>query len=319
MAAAIALHKAGFEVKIFEKNATVTPLGGAIIMNAIGLVILRQFGVNVEEIFAAGEPQFKRYDGKIRAEFELDKALLDKAGIKGWQSGMMRSDLYERMLRVIPEGMIVTGHGFKDYVEKDDSVQINFENEKRYEADLVIGTDGINSLVRQQLWGASELKHLGIAVWLGWCELEGLSRSNIVLHHNHSYQMGYAPLIHQGKNCFEWWFVESCTENQAKPTDVRAYIQERLKDFTYPCNEIIQNTDPNHQLFRWVVKWRDPLKQWSKGRITILGDAAHPTSPYAAYGAGMAIEDGYFLGKYLANRNLSDKAALSGGLALYDK
>ena len=48
-------------------------------------------------------------------------------------------------------------------------------------------------------------------------------------------------------------------------------------------------------MFHWDIRDRKPLKQWSKGRVTIIGDAAHPTSPYAAYGAGMSIEDGYFL------------------------
>ena len=55
---------------------------------------------------------------------------------------------------------------------------------------------------------------------------------------------------------------------------------------------------------RWVLRDRKPLKQWSKGRATIVGDAAHPTSPYAAYGAGMATEDGYFLGRRLAGVDL---------------
>ena len=56
---------------------------------------------------------------------------------------------------------------------------------------------------------------------------------------------------------------------------------------------------------RWVLRDRKALKQWSKGRATIIGDAAHPTSLYAAYGAGMATEDGYFLGRRLAARPCS--------------
>jgi 2-polyprenyl-6-methoxyphenol hydroxylase-like FAD-dependent oxidoreductase len=83
--------------------------------------------------------------------------------------------------------------------------------------------------------------------------------------------------------------------------------------------QILEATDTSHNLFRWVVKYRDPLKQWSKGRVTIMGDAAHPTSPYAAYGAGMAIEDGYFLAKYLRGRDLSDAKALEIGLRRYDE
>ncbi|EEP74742.1 hypothetical protein MCAG_05069 [Micromonospora sp. ATCC 39149] len=56
----------------------------------------------------------------------------------------------------------------------------------------------------------------------------------------------------------------------------------------------------------WVLRDREPLQRWSKGRVTLVGDAAHPTRSYAAYGAGMATEDGYFLGRSLSGIDLSD-------------
>jgi 2-polyprenyl-6-methoxyphenol hydroxylase-like FAD-dependent oxidoreductase len=62
---------------------------------------------------------------------------------------------------------------------------------------------------------------------------------------------------------------------------------------------------------RWVLRDRPALKQWSQGRVTLVGDAAHPTSPYAAYGAGMSIEDGYFLGVALRGVDLTDLAAVT--------
>ena len=60
------------------------------------------------------------------------------------------------------------------------------------------------------------------------------------------------------------------------------------------------------------------MKQWSMGRVTLAGDAAHSTSPYAAYGAGMAIEDGYFLGRRLAGVDLGDHAAVRAALQAYE-
>lgn len=318
IAAGIALSQAGFDVKVFEKSAAITPLGGAIILNATGIVIMRNWGINVDEIFAAREPQFRRYDGHVRVKFELDKAVLDKAGVTGWQSGMMRAELYERMLKVVPDGILITNHTLAKLEEQKDGIKLHFENGKSYEADLVIGSDGINSTVRKLLWGEDELKHLGIAVWLGWCELDGTSRTNIVIQHDRKYQFGYAPLIYRGKKCYEWWFVEKCTETQEMPKDVMGYVKERVGHFAEPSAEILAHTDPSHQLFRWVVKYRDPLKKWSKGRATIMGDAAHPTSPYAAYGAGMAIEDAFFLAKFLKGRDLSDITSLQEGLQKYE-
>ena len=275
--------------------------------------------MQVDDIFAAGLPEFRRHDGRVRVNFDIDMALLKQAGVSGWQSGMMRSELYERLLAAAPADMVVPNHSFSHYQEHADGVTVHFAEDQAYEADLVIGADGVQSSVREQLWGASELKHLGIAVWLGWCELDGPERKKIVIQHNHSYQMGYAPLRYKDKDCFEWWFVEKCAENQPEPQDPAAYVRERINGFSYPVPQILDATDTSHNLFRWVVKYRDPLKQWSKGRVTIMGDAAHPTSPYAAYGAGMAIEDGYFLAKYLRGRDLSDPQALAAGLRRYDQ
>lgn len=318
IAAGVALHRAGFDVKVFERHPELRPLGGAIILNATGIVILRSLGVRIDDVFAAGLPEFRRHDGRVRVNFDIDMKLMEQAGVTGWQSGMMRSELYERLLEAAPAEMIATSHDFTRYEESGDGVVLHFADGRRYSADLVIGADGIQSKVREQLWGASELKHLGIAVWLGWCELQGPERKKIVINHDHQFQMGYAPLRFKGRDCFEWWFVEKCSENQAEPSDPARYVRERIQHFAYPVPQILEATDTTHNLFRWVVKYRKPLKQWSRGRVTIMGDAAHPTSPYAAYGAGMAIEDGFFLAKYLAGADLSDAGALAAGLQRYD-
>lgn len=318
LSAGLALHQAGFEVKIFERHPEIQPLGGAIIINAVVIKMLRSYGIAIDDTFSGvNKVYFKSHKGHQRVHTQMKEDLLEKANVNGWQSGMMRSELYEKMLAVLPEDMIVTDHIFSHYVETDKNVTVHFENGKNYDFDLVIGSDGINSAVRQQLWGKSELKHHGIAVWLGYAQIDDVARDEIVLIHGDLHQFGYAPLIFKGKKSIEWWFVEPCKEGQPEPPDPMPYIKKHLNNFDQPVRKILDATEDNH-FFRWVIKYRDPLPHWSKGRITILGDAAHPTSPYAAYGAGMAIEDGYFLGKYLKGKNLSDIMSLQEGLTNYD-
>lgn len=317
LAAGLALHQAGFDVTVYEKSKEVTPLGGAIILNATVIVILRRLGVSVDDIFEARLPEFRRYDGKVRVKFDLDPALLEKAGVTGWQSGMMRKELYARMLQKIPKGMILTDHKLKNFEDSGEQVAMVFENGNTAQADLMIGADGIYSVVREQLWNTPKPKPLGIAVWLGWCAIDGTISKNIVIQHNRDYQFGYAPLLFEGKKCYEWWFVEKYN-GQAKPRDVMDYIKTKVRKFADPTLSILESTDPDHQLFRWVVEYIPGLDQWSKGRVTLMGDAAHPTSPYAAYGAGMAIEDGYFLGKYLKGKDLAQLTQLQAGLQRYE-
>jgi 2-polyprenyl-6-methoxyphenol hydroxylase-like FAD-dependent oxidoreductase len=317
LSAGIALHQAGFDVKIFERHKETKALGGAIILNAIGINILRSYGINADDLATTAIQRFRRFDGHQRVLQQFDPSLLNKANVSGWMAGLMRSELYEKLLNKIPNDMIVNDHDFISYEEGPEGIKILFEDGKSYVADLLIGADGVNSRIRQQLWGNSELQHLGIAVWLGWTKFEVPDRNEIVLNHSDIHQFGYAPLVFKGKNCFEWWFVEPCEENKPEPIDPLSYISERVKKFAYPVPEMLNSTK-SQNLFRWLIKYREPLSTWSNGRVTILGDAAHPTSPYAAYGAGMALEDGYFLGKYLQGVDLSDETALQSGLLKYD-
>ena len=99
--------------------------------------------------------------------------------------------------------------------------------------------------------------------------------------------------------------------------DLHATATTMATGFADPLPQLIAATDPAH-VQRWVLRDRKPMKQWSKGRATLVGDAAHPTSPYAAYGAGMATEDGYFLGRRLAGVDLSDHTAVRAALDAFE-
>ncbi|WP_137132711.1 NAD(P)/FAD-dependent oxidoreductase [Rhizobium sp. FY34] len=316
--AGLALNKAGINVTVYERAEEITPLGGALILNAVGLTILRRLGVDVEDIYNGVHAEFRRWDGKVRARINVSEDLLAQANASGWQSGMMRKELYARMLDVVPDDLIVAGHKFERYEETADGIKIHFANGKVEHADVLVGSDGIRSLVRGQLFpDTPEPKKLGIAIWLGWCEADEIDVKQCVIQHDKNYQMGYCPLIFEGKKCFEWWLVEEY-KGEKPPKDVPAYVRNLVGHFAAPTQEIMSRTDTDAHLFRWIVEYIPGLKQWSKGRVTIMGDAAHPTSPYAAYGAGMAIEDGYFLAKFLKEADLTDANSIKAALKRYE-
>jgi 2-polyprenyl-6-methoxyphenol hydroxylase-like FAD-dependent oxidoreductase len=98
------------------------------------------------------------------------------------------------------------------------------------------------------------------------------------------------------------------------PPDLHAAAAALATGFPVPLPGLIAATDP-HDVQRWVLRDRKPLRQWSVGRITLAGDAAHATSPY---GAGMSIEDAYFLGRALRAVDLSDYSAVCAALQAYE-
>ena len=316
--AGLALRKAGVDATVYERAEKVTPLGGAIILNAVGLTIMRRLGVDIEDIYNGVNAEFRRYDGNVRARINISEDMLAEANASGWQSGMMRKELYSRMLDVVPDDLIVPNHEFSSFEQDEEGVTAHFKNGESVRADILVGADGIYSPIRNQLFPDSpQPRELGIAVWLGWCEANGIDINQCVIQHDKNYQMGYCPLVFEGKDCFEWWLVEEY-KGEAPPENVTEYVLDKVGHFAEPTRQILTHTDHDKHLFRWIVEYIPGLKQWTKGRVTIMGDAAHPTSPYAAYGAGMAIEDGYFLGKFLKDSNLKDHKSFGPALKQYE-
>jgi 2-polyprenyl-6-methoxyphenol hydroxylase-like FAD-dependent oxidoreductase len=111
--------------------------------------------------------------------------------------------------------------------------------------------------------------------------------------------------------------LEACDPEVPFTEDLLEFAKRRTWDFSAKLRELIDQT-PRQHLQRWEIRDRPPLRQWSKGRATLLGDAAHPTSPYAAYGAGMSIEDGYFLARELQACDIHDDTSVRNALQAYE-
>lgn len=92
-----------------------------------------------------------------------------------------------------------------------------------------------------------------------------------------------------------------------------------MQGWAEPLGSLVAATDFERNVYRWEIYNRKPLRSWSRGRVSFVGDAVHPVSPYAGYGMGMAIEDGFWLARSLAGVDLADRAQLAEGLARYDE
>lgn len=303
---ALALIKKGYDVRVYEKQSEPKAIGGAVLLSVPVLAILRNYGVDIDNFGSYTVTHFCNKQGDARVVMPFNKKVEECMGIKGWHYGVLRSTAFQHMLNLVPKGTIYSDHAFEKYEEKNDGVTVYFSNGTNVEADIVVGSDGIRSGVSKQAFGDPKLFHVGIRLWLAWTDfVEGIPPNFGFVSHDEKYQASFFPMLHDGKPGFEWWVVEPANEGDPVPSDPIAHLNNILKDWAEPMPRFPNLTNPETQLFRWEIYNRPSLKKWSKNRIVCLGDAVHPVSPYAAYGMGMAIEDGYFLAKYLDGRELT--------------
>jgi 2-polyprenyl-6-methoxyphenol hydroxylase-like FAD-dependent oxidoreductase len=323
ISAALSFLARGYDVRLFERAQALRPLGGAVLLSTPVLAVLRSFGIDVDNNFGRKTvTHFANHKGKTRATLAFNKEVEERFGIEGWHYGILRSNAYDKMmlaLHQVDPGCTYPGHKLQYFTENPDSITLHFENGEEVEADLLVGADGINSVVSRQVFGDPRLFHIGLRVWLAWCEdIPGIDRENGYIHHSRNVQASYFPMKHGGKPGFEWWVVERSNPDRPAPADVETHLRSRLREFPAIMTKFADHTDFSTQVFPWEIYNRSSLEKWSKGRVVCLGDAVHPVSPYAAYGMGMAIEDGYFLARAFRDKDLGKSGDIRDACQVYE-
>lgn len=318
----LAFLKRGYDVQIFERQPTCKGIGGGVLLSVPVLAVLRSYGLS-PEAFGATTPittTFTNHQGLLRSKIPFNPDVERRMGIRGWHYGVLRASAFQIMLDSIPDGVVQNGHEFDSYTERDNEVDVTFKTGAIITADIVVGADGIRSGVSRQALREPNLFHAGVRVYLAWCDpIPGVEPTLGVLAHDRYNQASYFPMVHDGKPGFEWWTVERSWEGKPVPEDIKAHVSGIVTNFTDPMPRFIEATDFDKNVFRWEIYNRKSLTKWSKGRIVCVGDAVHPVSPYAAYGMGMAIEDGYYLARALDGVDLTDLRAVNAGFEIYEK
>ena len=316
----LALIQRGYDVKIFERQPQCEAIGGAVLLSTPVLAILRCYGLSLDNVGSYTVTSFANKQGLERVKLPFNAEVEKRMGIKGWHYGVLRPSIFKKMLELVPDGLINANHEFTSYTEHDDGVDISFSDGHHITADIVIGADGIRSKVSRQAFGEPHFFHTGIRLWLAWCDhIPGIPQNHSVVSHDWQYQASFFPMLHEGKSGFEWWVVEPSWDGKPVPDDPKAHLTEILTDWAQPMPRFLEATDFNTQVYRWEIFNRPSMKKWSAGRVVCVGDAVHPVSPYAAYGMGMAIEDGYFLAKALDGIDLRDSLAVKAAFEIYEK
>ena len=318
LVAALALKKRGHKPTIYEKTESLSELGAGIQLSPNANKVLQYLGVMEELQADVYEPeafQFVHYrTGKILAQQTLKNSSLKIYGSPNYD--VHRADLQKALLTVInkEEIQIEKNSEILDLYEEADSAFIRTK-ESVIESDAVIGADGIHSIVRKKLWGEDQARYTGNVAWRMLIPIKEISSE--FLQQNTKVWLGPKKhfvqyLVKGGKflNCV--CLVEQndwINEDWSEKGDI-SELKNIYSDWHPEIQEILESTNPD-SLYKWGLHDRAPLNKWSKGRFSLLGDAAHPMLPFVAQGAAMAIEDGIVLASSLSSFDNAE-------LGLYD-
>lgn len=322
LAAAIALHRAGCDVTVFEQSKQFLRVGADINLtpNAVRALDGLGAGAAVREHAARPTHRISRTwdSGEETSRLEMGDEAERKYGAP--QLTIHRADLLAALAGLFPNERVKFAKRVQAIGHNADGVDLTFTDGSADRVDVLIGADGIHSAVRTAMFGAESPRFTGVVAFRAVVPAErvagvpNLQAFTKWWGPNPQSQIVTFPL-NRGRDIFifattaqESWHLESWT-TQGSVEELRSFYA----DFHTDARALLDACD---EVLKTALYERDPLPHWSKGRLTLLGDACHPMMPFMAQGAGMAIEDGVVLARHLGG--VKDAASVTDALARYD-
>lgn len=301
LTAAIAARQSGHDVLVLERAPQLLELGAGLQLSPNGSRILVHLGLEAGIAKIASETEGKVIrlwsTGQRWKLFDLGAQSRDLYGAPYWM--VHRGDLHRLLLeQAIELGADVRTNADVCNVEQSPTgVRLTLRGGDAFEGDIAIGADGIHSVLRAHSFVADQPRFTGIMAWRGVAEaraLPAILTENVGANwvgpgkHVITYPLRGGKLINfVGVVERNDWQVESWTE--------RGDPAECLADFADWHPEIQALIQAIDDPFKWALLARDPLERCAHGRLVVVGDACHPTLPFLAQGANMAIEDALVL------------------------
>jgi salicylate hydroxylase len=314
--AANALVAQGVPVSVYEQAPAIGEIGAGVFLTPNSVRHLQRIGLGpaVEKLGArvGGESRYFRHDGAPIAPVQVTDS-------SGWNAtfGMHRADLVEILANALPAGTVHTGHRCTAFEQNGNRGLISFANGTSAEAEIVIAADGIHSELRPYVFASSRPVFSGSVAYRGLVPHERVpdwptDRWQMWLGKGRHF---LAFPVRAGKLINYVGFVptdEEMKESWSAPGD-----PEILRQAFAGWDPRIQQLLGEVQVtFRWALYDREPLPVWTRQRLSLLGDAAHPMLPHLGQGANQSIEDGMALATILAH---ADRASAPQALLAYER
>ena len=313
--AANALIAHGFNVSVYEQAPALGEVGAGVYLTPNSVRHLERIGLGpaVEKWGARVGPEshYFRHEGTPIAPVQVTDA-------SGWNAsfGMHRADLVGFLAAALPADVVRCGHRAISFEQAGDLARVGFANSATAESHVIVGADGIHSVLRPYVFPPSTPIFHGTICYRGlvsrerlpdwrmdrWQMWVGPSKHFLVFPVRHGLMVNYVGFVPADEAMKESWSASG-------DPDV---LRREFDGWDPRVGSVLKQVD---QTFRWALYDREPLPTWTRGRLTLLGDAAHPMLPHLGQGANQSIEDGMALATILSH---VDNAAVPAALLAYE-
>lgn len=302
LTAGLALLKRGIDVDIYEQAPELKEAGAGLQTSSNGTRVLYALGLKepLSDLQVTPSNRKLRHwkTGETWNWFNLGAASVDRYGTPHIM--MHRGDLQGVLADAVKQAKPDAVHLNKRCVAVSQTsrhVEVRFEDGETVSGAYVVGADGIHSKVRESLFGPSQPSFVGCIAWRGLVPMEKLpphiaQMVGVNWLGPHGHVLHYP--VRKGELMNFISFVER-TDWQIESWVTQGTNAELANDFGgwhVDVHEIIRHIETP---YKWALMVRGPMTRWSEGRVTLLGDACHPTLPFLGQGGVMAIEDGYVI------------------------
>jgi len=314
--AANALLAQGLQVSVYEQAPALGEVGAGVFLTPNSVRQLERAGLGpaVEKWGARVGPgsRYFRHDGSPIAPVQVTDS-------SGWNAtfGMHRADLVELLADALPDNVVHTGHRCTGFEQRDDVARVSFSNGAVAEADVIVAADGIHSELRPYVFPPSNPVFSGSVAYRGVLPLEripdwptdawlmwlGKAKHFLTFPVRAGQLINYVGFVPADEQMKESW---------SSPGDPDV-LRREFAGWDPRIETLLKQVQ---MTFRWALYDREPLPTWTRGRLSLLGDAAHPMLPHLGQGANQSIEDGMALATILAR---ADRTTVPAALAAYER
>jgi salicylate hydroxylase len=302
LTAALALLQRGIDVQVYEQSNQLKEVGAGIQISSNGTRVLFALGLEDALRQVQVRPQRRQLrhwsTGETWNWFDLGDKSIERFGTPHLM--LHRSDLHgllSNAVRALKPDAITLSKCCVDVSSAETRAEARFEDGDVANCAYVIGADGIHSTVRVRLFGPSKPIFTGCVAWRSLIpmgklppHLTGLVGTNWLGPHGN---VLHYP-VHRGE-IMNFVSISERSDWQVESWSTVGTREELRNDFRVWHEDVQTMIDQIEAPYKWAMMIRDPMPSWSKGRITLLGDACHPTLPFLGQGGVMSIEDGYVL------------------------